>query len=139
MRAKEYLSQAVWLDKLIQNKLEQMEKLEAIAQKTTVDLSQEKVSGGKASTSPMENAVVKLIELKHEINDDIDRLIDLKREIIETIGQLSDGSYKLLLEMRYIGGKSWDVIAVELGCDRRTIFRMHGKAIKEIDKIKSCH
>lgn len=40
MRAKEYLSQAVWLDKLIQNKLEQMEKLEAIAQKTTVDLSQ---------------------------------------------------------------------------------------------------
>ena len=47
MNAKEYLSQAMWLDKSINNKLEQMERLKAIAEKVTVDFTQEKVSGGK--------------------------------------------------------------------------------------------
>ena len=32
MNAKEYLSQAMWLDKSINNKLEQMERLKAIAE-----------------------------------------------------------------------------------------------------------
>ena len=82
MNAKEYLSQAMWLDKSINNKLEQMERLKAIAEKVTVDFTQEKVSGGKATTSPMEDATVKLIDLSNEINQDIDLLVDLKKEII---------------------------------------------------------
>ncbi len=139
MNAKEYLSQAMWLDKSINNKLEQMERLKAIAEKVTVDFTQEKVSGGKATTSPMEDATVNLIDLSHEINDDIDRLIDLKREILDVISQVEDVSYQLVLEMRYINNKSWDDVARDMGYDRRTIFRIHGKALKEIEKIKSCH
>jgi len=49
MRAKEFLQQAIWLDKLIDSKLEELEKLEALAQKTTVDLTKEKVSGGSGA------------------------------------------------------------------------------------------
>ncbi|MDI6602415.1 MAG: hypothetical protein QME46_11670, partial [Thermoanaerobacteraceae bacterium] len=48
-------------------------------------------------------------------------------------------SYQVLLEMRYISGKSWDDVASVMGYDRRTIFKIHGKALKEIEKIKSCH
>ena len=129
MNAKEYLSQAMWLDKSINNKLEQMERLKA------VDFTQEKVSGGKATTSPMEDATVKLIDLSYEINDDIDRLIDLKREILETISQVEDVSYQLLLEMRYINNKGWDDVAREMGYDKRWIMRLHGRALKEIDEI----
>ncbi|MBZ4669577.1 MAG: hypothetical protein JG775_2732 [Defluviitaleaceae bacterium] len=138
MKAKEYLSQAIWLDKSIKNKLEEKERLESLAQKVTVDITQEKVSGGKSSTSPMENVIVKLIDLSHEINDDIDRLIDLKREILDTISKVNDISYQVLLEMRYISGKSWDDVASIMGYDRSTIFRIHGKALKEVEKIKSC-
>lgn len=139
MNAKEYLSQAIWLDKSINNKLEQMERLKAIAEKVTVDFTQEKVSGGKATTSPMEDATVKLIDLSHEINNDIDKLVDLKREILDVISQVEDVSYQLVLEMRYINNKSWDDVARCMGYDRRTIFRIHGKALKEIERIKSCH
>ena len=68
-QVEEYPSQAMWLDKRINNKLEQMERLKAIAEKVTVDFTQEKVSGGKAATtSPMEDATVKLIDLSYEIN-----------------------------------------------------------------------
>ncbi|GIW48988.1 MAG: hypothetical protein KatS3mg079_464 [Caloramator sp.] len=133
MKAKEFLQQAIWLDKLIDSKLEQLEKLEALAQKTTVDLSKEKVSGGSGSTSPMENVVVKIVGLKEEINNDIDRLIDIKKEIGEIISRLEDPSYQLILEMRYINNRDWEEIAYEMNAGIRTIYRLHGKALKEIE------
>lgn len=135
MKAKEYLSQAIWLDRIINNKLEQKQRLEALAQRVTVDFTQERVSGGLRTTSPMEDATVKLIDLSHEINDDIDRLIDLKREILNTINEIDDFRYKLILEMRYINGKDWDDVASNLGYDTRWVMRLHGKALKEIDEI----
>ncbi|MDK2919755.1 MAG: hypothetical protein PWQ37_2488 [Candidatus Petromonas sp.] len=137
MKAKEYLSQAIWLDRKINNKLEQKERLESLTQKVTVDITQEKVSCTKM-TSPMENAIVKLIDLSHEINDDIDKLVDLKKEILETINKVNDITCQVLLEMRYICGKSWEDVASAMGYDRSTIFRIHGKALKEVQKIKSC-
>jgi DNA-directed RNA polymerase specialized sigma subunit len=137
MNAKEYLSQAIWLDRIIQNKLEQKERLEAIAEKVTVDFGQEKVSGGNSSKSAMENATVKMLDLHHEINADIDRLIDLKAEIMLTISQLEDVSQQLLLEMRYINNKSWEDVSCDLGFDRSWVLRLHGKALKEIDEIRN--
>lgn len=135
MKAKEFLQQAIWLDKLIDSKLEQLEKLEALSQKTTVDLSKEKVSGGDGSTSPMENVVVKIIELKKEINNDIDRLIDIKREISNIISNINDPSYQLILEMRYVNNRDWEEIAEEIGYDIRWTLKLHGRALKEVDEI----
>ncbi|AOR22713.1 DUF1492 domain-containing protein [Clostridium taeniosporum] len=136
MNAKEYLSQAVWLDKRIDSKLEQLESLKSLAMKVNTDITQERVSGGPNSKSPMENVMVKVIDLEYEINKDIDNLVDLKKEIMETINKLSDLNYQLLLEMRYINGKCWDDIATSMGYDRSSIFRIHGKALKEIDRLK---
>ncbi|WP_231276906.1 DUF1492 domain-containing protein [Clostridium botulinum] len=135
VNAKEYLSQAVWLDKRIDSKLEQLESLKSLAMKVNTDITQERVSGGPNSKSPMENVMVKVIDLEYEINKDIDKLVDLKKEIIETINKLSDLNYQLLLEMRYINGKCWDDVATSMGYDRSWILRLHGRALKEIEKI----
>ncbi|MEW6621937.1 MAG: hypothetical protein AB1420_02190 [Bacillota bacterium] len=54
------------------------------------------------TTSPMENATVKMVDLHREIKADIERLHDLKKEILWTINQLNDVSQQLILEMRYI-------------------------------------
>lgn len=105
MTAKEYLSQVYWLNRIINNKLEQKEELEAMAERTTVTITQDRVIGGVRTTSPMEDATVKLIDLSHEINDDIDELIDLKKEIQETINKVGDYRHKAILEMRYINNK----------------------------------
>lgn len=74
MKAKAYLSQVIWLDQLIDNKIEQQERLRAIAEKVTTNISIETVSGS-SRTDSRENIMVKLIDLSHEINDDIDELI----------------------------------------------------------------
>jgi len=136
MRAKEYLSQALWLDQRINTKLEQLATLRSLAMKVTANLTAEKVSGGKDVKSPMANTIAKIVDLEREINGDIDRLVGLKAEIQETISQVSDVVSQILLELRYINGKTWDEIANVLGFARSWVLRLHGVALKEIeDKI----
>ena len=136
MRAKEYLSQALWLDQRINTKLEQLATLRSLAMKVTANQTAEKVSGGKDVKSPMANTIAKIVDLEREINGDIDRLVGLKAEIQETISQVSDVISQILLELRYVNGKTWDEIANVLGFARSWVLRLHGVALKEIeDKI----
>lgn len=135
MTVKEYLSQVYWLNTIVNNKLEQKEELEALAERTTVDLTEEKVSGRNRSTSPMEDAAVKLIDLSHQINDDIDELINLKKEIAGTIKKVGDYRYRTILEMRYLQGKLWEDVARDIGFDKRWVMRLHSRALKEVDEI----
>ncbi len=123
MKAKEYLSQALWLNQRIDNKLEQLERLKAMAMRVTTNLTQEKVSGGYNERNPMENTIVKIMDLEREVNDEIDKLINLKQEILETISLVDDPMAQLLLEMRYINRRTWGEIAEELGYSDRGIHK----------------
>jgi DNA-directed RNA polymerase specialized sigma subunit len=138
MSAKEYLSQALWLDQKINSKLEQLEALRTLATKVSANLTVEKVSGGSSTKSHMENTIAKIVDLEKEINQDIDRLVDIKADIIETINQVEDPFAQIILELRYINGKNWGEVAGEIKFDIRTAFRLHGKALKEIEEIKKC-
>ena len=132
MKAKDYLSQAYKLNHRIDCKLRQTENLRDLATRATASIHAERVSGTK-QRSPMENAIVKLIDLEYEINSDIDSLVDMKREIAVVISKLSSPSHKILLELRYLEGKTWDEIAKAMDYDLRWIYRLHGKALKEIE------
>ena len=132
MKAKDYLSQAYKLNHRIDCKLRQTENLRDLATRATASIHAERVSGTK-QRSPMENAIVKLIDLEYEINSDIDSLVDMKREIAVVISKLSSPSHKILLELRYLEGKTWDEIAKAMDYDLRWVYRLHGKALKEIE------
>ena len=132
MTAKEYLAQAFRLDQRINSKLEQVSRLRSMAMKATGSFQAERISGTKQH-SPMESSLVKVIDLEYEINDDIDRLVDLKREIANLIDRIGDPSYRLLLEMRYLGGNTWEDISIRMGYDLRWVYRLHGKALIEFD------
>ncbi|MGF7184733.1 DNA-directed RNA polymerase specialized sigma subunit [Desulfitispora alkaliphila] len=138
MGAKEYLSQAIWLDQMIDSKLEQLTTLKSLAMKVTSSFTKEKICGGNIEKSKMESTIVKVIDLENEINADIDRLIDLKRDIQDTINKMDDINQQLLLELRYLSGKGWDEIAATMGYDPRTVYRIHGKALKEFERMKLC-
>ncbi|TCT14594.1 uncharacterized protein DUF1492 [Natranaerovirga pectinivora] len=134
MNAREYLSQAMWLDKIINQKLEEQERLKALAEKTTPSYSPVKVTGGERKNIREEHNV-KLIDLKYELDETVDRFVDLKREIMDTINQLDELKYQLLLAMRYIDGKSWNEVAVVMGYDKRYTLKLHDIALKKIEKI----
>jgi DNA-directed RNA polymerase specialized sigma subunit len=136
VNAKEYLSRALWLDQRINNKLEQLEMLRTLAEKMGANLTEEKVSGGSNTKSHMENTVVKIVDLEKEIKEDIDRLIAIKAETMDTISQVYDPISQIILEMRYINGKSWDEISRDLNYKDSSVFKMHSRALKEIAKIQ---
>ena len=133
MDAKTYLSQALWLDRRIQIKIEEKERTREMAEKVNGCLTHTKVSGSREA-SQMENTLVKLIDQEWEIVRLIDQLVDLKREIGKMVQEVEDMNQQVILELRYLCGKGWDEIAGEMNYDPRTVFRLHGKGLSIIDK-----
>ena len=135
MTVKEYLSQAYRIDQRIDSKLEQVLSLRDLVKKATSTLSDMPHSPNKNIHS-MEDIIVKIIDLENEINQDIDELVDLKREIVTAIKQIENPVYQTLLELRYLGYKSWEQIAVEMGYSLQHIFRLHELSLKSVSTSK---
>ena len=134
MTAKEYLLQAKYLDQQINNKICQLRMLNDLATKVTYTMTG--MPGGFGERASKQDSVVtKIIDFQKEINADIDRLVDLKREILISIQALSSVEYQLVLEKRYIMFEKWEKIAADMNTDIRNIYRIHGKALLELEKI----
>lgn len=134
MTAKEYLLQAKYLDQQINNKICQLRMLNDLATKVTYTMTG--MPGGFGDRASKQDSVVtKIIDFQKEINADIDRLVDLKREILISIQALSSVEYQLVLEKRYIMFEKWEKIAADMNTDIRNIYRIHGKALLELEKI----
>lgn len=134
MTAKEYLSQARFLDMRINSKIQQIASLNDLATKCTSTISDMPRNPNRGS-SRMADAIVKIIDLEEEINRDIDALVDLKREIMSTIKSVSNTEYQTILEKRYLCFISWEQIAVDMNYSMQYAFRMHDRALKEIGRI----
>ena len=135
LTAKEYLSQAYRIDQRINSKLEQVRSLRELATKATTTLSDM-----PRSSSPnfhrMEDFITKALDLESEINTDLCRLIDIKREIVTVIKCVENYELQTLLEARYLCFKTWEEIAVEMHFDLRWVYRLHSRALDEVDAIR---
>lgn len=135
LTAKEYLSQAYRIDQRINSKLEQVRSLRELATKATTTLSDM-----PRSSSPnfhrMEDFITKALDLESEINTDLCRLIDIKREIVTVIKCVENFELQTLLEARYLCFKTWEEIAVEMHFDLRWVYRLHSRALDEVDAIR---
>jgi RNA polymerase sigma factor (sigma-70 family) len=134
MQVKEFLSQATSIDTMIKSKLEQLEKSKSLSMKVISNLKGNRIDvSDEKNNEVVENIIVKMKNFENTLKDDIDRYVDLRREIEDTVNLTSDVNYRLILQLRYIAGKPWDEIADTLGYDLRTVYRLHTKAIKEIE------
>ena len=130
MKAKEYLSQTRLLDTRINSKIQQVAALNTLATSATATLSGMPHNPNRA-TSKMADAVVKIVDLQREINDDIDALVDLKRDIMRRIKSIPSTEYQLILEKRYLCFMPWEQIAVDMGYSIQHFYRLHDKALNE--------
>lgn len=120
MTAKEYLSQAYWLDRRINSKLEQLSSLNDIATRSTSVMSDDVVSRTR-NVHAMEDVIAKIVDMKAEVNAEIDRLMDLKRDIMEVVKAVDDPELQTLLELRYLCFKDWPDIACEMHCSESNV------------------
>lgn len=134
MTAKEYLGQARYLDNRINSKIQQVASLNDLATKCTATITGMPHSPNH-STSSMEDAITKIIDLQGEICKDMNLLVDIKAEIVALIKQVEDRDYQTLLEEHYLCFLPWERIAVDMGYDIRWVYRLHGKALKAVQEI----
>ena len=131
MTEKEYLLQARYLDERIHSKLQQIESLNDLATSCSAvigDMPRNPNHGG----SKMADAVIKIVSLQEEINQDINVLVELKHEIMGVIKAVPNVEYQTLLEKRYLCFITWEQIAVDMNYSMQHIHRMHSAALKEI-------
>ncbi|MBR3873505.1 MAG: sigma-70 family RNA polymerase sigma factor [Clostridia bacterium] len=138
MNAKEYLSQAMYIDQRIDSKLEQIMKLRESASKATATLS-DMPRPDSPNVQSMEETIVKIVDLEREINRDIDALVDLKAEARKVISKLDNPEQQLILEMRYLCYKSWAEIAEDLSFSESNVYKIHGEALKRIVLPETAH
>ena len=128
MNAKEFLEQVRYVDRAIDSKLEQVHRLRNEATKAT-SLVSDMPRGGSPNLQRLEDTIVKIIDLEHEINRDIDRLVDMKTAARVSINQIANPDERLILELRYLCYKTWPEIAEAMGVSESTVYRTHGLAL----------
>lgn len=89
-------------------------------------------SGG----SRVETAAVGIVDLTTELDVKAKKYVDLIREAEAKIEKLPQKKHRQVLTLRYLIGLSWASISDEMEYkDPKSVFRVHGWALKELQKF----
>lgn len=130
MTAKEYLQQVRRMDRLINNKIAELEQLRTLATSITAATDREAVQTSGASDK-VGNVVASIVDLQAEINALVDAYVDKRKEIIAQIDGIEKQQplYYAVLHGRYIQFKKLQDIADNEGYAPQYIREQHGKAL----------
>ena len=127
-----YLKQFKFLDKEINRKLDEISFWRGRLEKVTAVYTSEPKGGGSIYGNT-EKIVAKIIDLEREVNTDIDRLVAIRLRIGPIIAAVEDDRERLLLQYRYIDGKTFEEIAVLMNYTWRWIHKLHSQALNSVE------
>jgi len=126
-----YLKRYVILDREIDRKLKEVARLRSKLTRITEVYSTEPRGGGTIY-GKTEEILAKIVDLENEIDADIDRLVAIREGIKTIIEAVENDRERLLLQYRYLDGKTFEWIAVEMHYSWRQIHRLHSKALTNL-------
>lgn len=133
MTAKKYLRQIKIADIRINNLISEREQLECLAECVGAISTSDKVISSPRPDK-MENAIVKMIEIEMELDNQIKEFINLKREVIKQMEMVGDERYYNILFKRYVEYKDFLCIAKEMKYEYRSVLNLHGKALRKFEE-----
>ena len=92
-----------------------------------------------SSQSDLSDYMSRCDDLMNELKQEKLNAITEYTYIHRAIRMMKDEEEKEILERKYLMRQTWEKIAEELGCDRRTAIRKHGNALKKFEIPESCH
>lgn len=128
--AKEYLQQIRHYDTIINSKLAEVDSIYCLITRITPVLKDDVGSGGGGSQDKIGNALAKIVDLKNEINQDVDRFVDLKREATALLEKLENPLHYEILHKRYILYQTFEQIAADMDFTYRWVCKLHGRALQ---------
>lgn len=135
MTAKDYLKDIRKLDLEIQTLQEQISLLRKNAEGLRAMELSDMPKGGKGKD--LSDYVAEIADLQTVCVQHVSELIMKKQEAIERIMSIDGSELRNVLLLRYIKCLEWDEIADRLQYNLRTIFRLHGEALKEFGEVDS--
>lgn len=132
--AKEYLQQVKMCDVHINNRLEELARLKALATKITSNWSSEP-GGGSGNQDKLGDAVAKIIDLQQEINEAVDAFVDKKNEVREVLERIKNPDQLDLLYKVYFQYQTLEQAACDMGYTYRNVCYIHGKALQEVERL----
>lgn len=87
---------------------------------------------GEAGENRIQSAIDRIIEIEEEINGGIDDLLLVRQDVQRAVASVQNETLRLLLEYRYLNGRTWEQIAVNMQYDYRWVLRLHGKALDQL-------
>ena len=127
-----YLKRYILLDKEINRKLEEVSYWRDRLNKITAIYAAVPQDGGGSIRPRQEAVIAKIVDLEAEIDREIDELVKIRDDIKNTIEAVEDDRERLLLQYRYIDGKTLGWIACEMHYNYRWTKRLHGRAISKL-------
>ena len=132
--AKVYLQRYRWLKKEKDTLAAEVRELYASATRITASTDGIKVQSSGIYDKMAEN-VVRAADAAARLTDAERRIDEQLRDILSLIDGLSDERYRTVLLLRYIRCESWVKISMEMDYQEAQIYRLHGKALKELNEI----
>ena len=132
--AKDYLNQLRIADTAINSKLNEIEYWRAKSLQVSPQSESERVQSS-GSGGDFTKIIDKIVTLQNQINEEIDKLFDAKTEARKLIQQLADERHKAVLTDYYICHLTWDEVAEKEKFTKRWVYRLHGFALIEFEKI----
>jgi len=133
MSAKDYLKRYLKIMGDIKIIEEELKDLNDMVTSITPQSEGERVQGS-APQDKIGNAVAKICDTTTILIRKRDEAIELRREIFDTIISVEHKEYKRILYLRYIQNLSWEEIAIDIHRNYRYTLKLHGRALKEIEK-----
>lgn len=131
MTAKEYLGRLRSLELRLLANANEIENLTNIATHITSAINSDGIHTTGTTSDKLGNCVARIVDLRNEIDADIEALENVRKEIIDSIENVQTTKHRELLRMRYVSHMTFEEIAVEMDMSWRHIIRLHGYALKE--------
>lgn len=125
---REEFESILWIDKDIKRKRRQINDLRAKVDSIEIDYS-ERVQTSNQNTSM--KLIDELVDLEGLLKGDLALLYHRRKEAYIMIRELK-GKERMVMEMKYIEGKSLEEIAVETGCSYRQVKRKKKSALTKL-------
>lgn len=126
-----YMSQGWKIRKEIKAKLNAMEELRSMAEKTTASFSLTPHASGDVS-SRVETYAIRIVAMQEDMEECVNQLWEIQRRVQQMIELAGDPIQRAILTEYHLNGKTCEAVAEEVGYSDRHVRYLMNKAYEEI-------
>lgn len=134
MTTESYLEQIDRYEKMIQNKISEIQQLKTIACSITVSNDGERVQK-TTEKDKLGTIVSKIVDMEREIEELVEKFLGKRNKIIKQIDDMENIDYYHVLTMRYVSNNTIEEIASKTNWSVRKVYDLKKKALKEFEML----